>query len=99
AVFLAYAVTRNLVASEGSFRRLAWVGFGTGVLLAAVALAQSASGSRSTIYGTFELPNQAFGPFVNKNHYPFFVNLCAGLGLGLVVLAVRDSNSFRSPGA
>jgi tetratricopeptide (TPR) repeat protein len=97
AVFLAYAVTRNLVASGGSFRRLAWVGFATGVLLAVVALGQCTSGSRSTIYGVFESPNQAFGPFVNKNHYPFFISLCAGLGLGLLLLEIREGGSVGSP--
>lgn len=91
AVFLVYAVTRNLVASKESFRRLAVVGFAVGVGLAVLALAQAASGARSTIYGRYTFVNQVFGPFVNKNHYSFFVNLCGGLGLGLLLLTLRDT--------
>jgi O-antigen ligase/tetratricopeptide (TPR) repeat protein len=95
AVFLAYAVTRNLIASKGSYRRLAWAGSGTGLLLAVLALAQSFSSGQSTLYWRVVTVNESFGPFVNKNHFPFFVNLCIGLGLGLLVLAARRAHGWR----
>jgi tetratricopeptide (TPR) repeat protein/O-antigen ligase len=89
AVFLAYAVTRNFIASKGSFHRLAWVGLANGLLLAVLALAQSFSSGLSTVYWQVVTVNESFGPFVNKNHFPFYENLCVGLGLGLLALAVR----------
>lgn len=95
AVFLAYAVVRNFLASERAFRRLAWVGFANGVLLAAVAIAQPLSGSRGTIYWRYDFVNEVFGPFVNKNHYADYLGLCIGLGLGLLLRAARKS--VRSP--
>ena len=78
-----------MVSSKQAFRRLAWVAFANGVLLAVLAVGQAAGGSRSLLYGTFDAPNQVFGPFVNKNHYPFYIHLCAGLGLGLLLSAAR----------
>ena len=89
AAFLVYFVARNLVASKHAFRRLAWVAFANGVLLAVLAVGQAAGGSRSLLYWRFEAPNVVFGPFVNKNHYPFYIHLCAGLGLGLLLGTAR----------
>lgn len=95
AAFLAYAVTRNLVASKASFRRFAWVGFGTGLVLAVLALAQAFSSGRSRLFWRVATSNESFGTFVNKNHFPFYENLCVGLGLGLLVLAARRARDWR----
>ena len=43
AVFLVYATMRNFIATNESFRRLAWLGFVNGVSLAVFALGQSIS--------------------------------------------------------
>ena len=92
AAFVAYAVARNLLASKHAFRRLAWVAVVNGVLLGLLAVGQTAGGTRSLLYGKFPAPNVVFGPFVNKNHYPYYVHLCAGLGLGLLLAAARKLN-------
>lgn len=89
AVFLVYAVARNFVASAESFRRLAWVAYANGLLLALVGLTQFFAGGKQVIYGVFDMQTPVFGPFVCKNHYPYYVNLCIGLGLGLLGGAVR----------
>ena len=97
AAFLVYAVSRNLLASKHAFRRLAWVAVVNGVLLGVLALGQTVGGARSLLYGKFPAPNVVFGPFVNKNHYPYYIHLCAGLGLGLLLSAARKlrETSYR----
>jgi tetratricopeptide (TPR) repeat protein len=89
AVFLAYAATRNLVASKGSFRRLAWVAFAGGLALAVLALAQHFARGRAVVPWWEPIAVTGFGPFVNRDHYPFYLSLCAGLGLGLLLAAAR----------
>jgi O-antigen ligase/tetratricopeptide (TPR) repeat protein len=97
AIFLAYAATRNFVASPAAFRRLAWVGFANGTALALFGLFQFFSTpDRSTIYWTFPAAGEVFGPFVNRNHYVFYAALCAGLGLGLLGQAVRERHRGSS---
>lgn len=83
-VFLCYAVSRNFIFTKGSFQRLAWVMFANGVLLALVALMQFFSSPKTMVFWTFATEGQVFGPFVCKNHYPFYLSICIGLGLGLL---------------
>ena len=33
---------------------------------------------------------QVFGPFICRNHFPFFVNICFALGVGLFLSVRRD---------
>jgi O-antigen ligase len=97
AVFLVYAAARNFVAPGASFRRLAWVGFAAGVALAVLGLAQYLSGARTRIYWGEDLGYAIFGPFVNKNHFAFQVNLFAGLAGGLFLWVARRPGGWRSP--
>ncbi len=97
-IALIYSVTRNLLASERSFRRLAWVGFGTGVLLALLGLAQHLSGAGTKIYWKFESGSAPFGPFVNRNHFAFQTSLFLGLSVGLFLWVAR-SEGIRTPSA
>ncbi len=97
AVFLVYAAARNFVADRDSFRRLAWVGFATGFGLAFLGLAQYLSGARTLIYWRVEGGAPIFGPFANKNHFAFQVNLFAGLTGGLFLWLVRKEGGWRTP--
>jgi tetratricopeptide (TPR) repeat protein len=88
AVFLLFAVVRNTYASERSLRRLAVFAAGNGVLLALFSLAHAFSAAPHRVYWTYRTDGEPFGPFVTRNHYPFYLNLCACLAMGLL-LALR----------
>jgi hypothetical protein len=73
------------------FRRFAVV---LGLLLAALALAQAASGTR-LIYGVFqplEGDAAAFGPFVNRNHFAGYMLLIVPLAFGRCARAWQRYN-------
>ena len=42
------------------------------------------------LYWNVESQGIVFGPFVNRNHFAFYINLCIGLGLG-ILLSLRES--------
>ncbi|WP_197204076.1 O-antigen ligase family protein [Crateriforma conspicua] len=67
-------------------RRLALVGLGMGTCLAVFGIAQHFGSHDGLVYWAFEVPGGlGFGPFVNRNHFPFYMNLCLGLGAGLLI--------------
>jgi O-antigen ligase/tetratricopeptide (TPR) repeat protein len=83
AVTLLYAAGR-LVAGRGSWLYgLAWTGCVLGLLLSLAGVIQYLAGERERIYGRFVTDSPAFGPFVNKNHFAFQVEVLVGLGVGL----------------
>jgi tetratricopeptide (TPR) repeat protein len=97
AVFVVYAGVRNFIATDRSLRRLAWVGFATGLLLALLGVSQFLAGPR---LGPLNPPAEAgpgFGPFVNKNHFAFQVLLFAGLSVGLFLQAARREGVESPP--
>lgn len=84
-VLLAYAAARNWLASRTSFRRLAWVLAGNGAALAVFALVHLFSAPRGVLFWSVPVEGDGgFGPFVCRNHFPDYVALCAGLGIGLL---------------
>jgi len=85
AVFLVYAIARNFVFTRDSAQRLAWVAFANGILLATLALMQFFSSPRTVVYWSFPTQGGVFGPFVCKNHYPYYLSFCIGLGLALLL--------------
>jgi O-antigen ligase len=89
ALMALFAVVQENVASEASLRRLAIVATLNGFALALLAIFQYFRGPPNVIYGTFAAPAEVFGPFICRNHYPFYLNMCIGLGLGWL-LAVRQ---------
>lgn len=91
AVLLTYSVVRNNLTGLASLRRLAWVSVINGVALAFVALLQHFTSPPNVIYWRFASPGTSFGPFVCRNHFPFYMNICLGLGLGLILAARRPS--------
>ncbi|HET6575334.1 MAG TPA: O-antigen ligase family protein, partial [Fimbriiglobus sp.] len=85
-VLMVYAAARNWLASRERFVRLGWAAAANGVALAVFALGHLMSAPRGTVYWTIPVDGSgAFGPFINRNHYPDYVALCAGLALGLLL--------------
>jgi tetratricopeptide (TPR) repeat protein len=82
-VFLLFAAVRNTYASSASLRRLAVFAAANGVLLAVFALAHSFTAAPHRVYWTYRTYGEPFGPFITRNHFPFYVNQCACLVLGL----------------
>jgi O-antigen ligase/tetratricopeptide (TPR) repeat protein len=91
AVFLLFAAVRNNIATPGAFRRLAVAATATGAALSLFALLQYFGGPRRMVYWTFPAEVDVFGPFICRNHFPFYVNLCLGLGAGLLLSFGADS--------
>jgi O-antigen ligase len=85
AVFLVFAAVRNNIASPAALRRLCVVAVVNGTALSLFALFQLFTSPRNTLYWSYESLGQVFGPFINRNHFSFYVNLCIGLGVGLLV--------------
>jgi O-antigen ligase/tetratricopeptide (TPR) repeat protein len=111
AVFLLFAAVRNNCASAAALRRLSIAAVVNGALLSFFALVQSFSSPPDTLYWGLRPGPGGFGPFLNKNNFAFYVNLCLGLGVGLLLSTGRtapagarsargrvESGGFLSPG-
>src|SRR5205807_1640828 len=92
AVFLLFAVVRNNVASVASLRRLSVAALVNGALLTLFGIAQFFTSHPHTLYWSYPVPHAVFGPFICRNHFAFYTNLCFGLGIGLL-LALLPSRS------
>jgi O-antigen ligase/Flp pilus assembly protein TadD len=99
ALIALFAAVRGNVASPGSFRRLAVVALVNGSLLALVGLLQFFSSPRGLIYWTFPTPAAAFGA-MNRNDFAGHLNLCLGLGIGVLLarrLGPRSGRAWDDP--
>lgn len=85
ALSLLFLALSGITQAERSVRELAWVATVIGSALAFVAILQGISPGRNEIYWFFESKGSEYGPFLNKNHYPFFANLAIGLSIGLLL--------------
>lgn len=92
AVFLLFVVVRNEIASPAALRRLSIAVLVNGALLSLFGLVQFFSSNKpGTIYWSIPSQGQVFGPFVNRNHFAFYINISLGLALGLLLLRGRRS--------
>lgn len=82
-ITLLYAAGRLLVGGGEFLRPAAWTGCTLGLLLSLAGMIQYLAGERERIYGRFDADSPVFGPFVNKNHFAFQVEVLIGLSLGL----------------
>jgi O-antigen ligase/tetratricopeptide (TPR) repeat protein len=96
AVFLVFAVVYNNLTSKEALIRLSIVVLINGVLLSLFALAQFFSAPAKTVYWIYPALGSVFGPFINRNHFPDYVNICIGLGIGLLLSQERRGRSFVS---
>jgi O-antigen ligase/tetratricopeptide (TPR) repeat protein len=85
AVLLVFLVVRYNLNSSSAFRRFAVLVLANGACLALFGIVQFLSSPRDLLY--WSVPSggmQVFGPFVYRNHYACYMNLCIGMGLGLL---------------
>jgi O-antigen ligase len=85
AILALFAVVRNNLRDPGAFYRLAWLAAINGVLLALVGMGQLASSPPNVVLWSFPTQGQVFGPFICRNHFAYYANLCLGLGAGLLL--------------
>jgi O-antigen ligase/tetratricopeptide (TPR) repeat protein len=85
AVFLVFVVVLNNLTSKEALIRLSWVALINGALLSLFALVQFFSAPPLTVYWTFAAQTTPFGPFICHHHFPDYVNMCIGLGIGLLL--------------
>ena len=84
AVFLLFAVVRNTFSSKESLRRLGLACLVNGCALTLFALVQFFTSQRHVVYWKYDTAGMVFGPFINRNHFAFFVNVCVCLTAGLL---------------
>jgi O-antigen ligase/tetratricopeptide (TPR) repeat protein len=101
AVLCLFAVVRNNVATPGAFRRLAWAALVTGAALSFFGFVQLLTSAPGFVYWTYPSLGGVFGPFVYRNHFAFYINLCIGLGVGLLLSGRRrgGANLLQDPRA
>jgi O-antigen ligase/tetratricopeptide (TPR) repeat protein len=97
AVFLLFAAVRSNLAQPAALRRLAVAALVNGCLLTLFALIQGFTSPPRTVYWSVPVDGGVFGPFVCRNHFPYYASLCIGLGLTLV-LGNRDAVPVRRRG-
>ena len=79
-----FAVVRNQLTTTSAYRRLTAIALVNGVLLALFGMAQLFANKRTSVYG-FESPGEVLGPFINRNHFASYLNLCLTAGVGLLL--------------
>jgi O-antigen ligase/tetratricopeptide (TPR) repeat protein len=105
AVLLLFLVVRNGPISENRVRRLCWLCLVNGSLLAFFGLYQRVSSPDDhMLYGAFPVEGNVFGPFVYRNYFACYINLCMGATAGLFLAAgsrsnpvVGEATPFRGP--
>lgn len=97
AVLVLFESVRNVCANRASLKRLSICAFLNAVALSFVAILQFLSSPPNVMYWSITLPGPIFGPFVCRNHFPFYVNIGLGLGLGLFFAAMDRRGSVGAP--
>jgi tetratricopeptide (TPR) repeat protein len=90
-----FALVRNNIPAKNGLLRLSLVAFVNGVALSLLAIFQMFSSPPNEMYWAYKAPAIVFGPFVCRNHFPFYINCCLGLGLGLLIYS-QGSELFAS---
>jgi O-antigen ligase/tetratricopeptide (TPR) repeat protein len=85
AICLLFAAVRNNIAPRPGLRRLGIATVLNGAALSVFALVQSLSSPPNLLYWSYPSLGQVFGPFICRNHFPYYINLCIGLGVGLLL--------------
>ena len=68
-----------------------------GAALSLFGLVQFFTSPANVIYWTDQTRGAVFGPFINRDHFAFYVNLCIGLGIGLLVSRSMTRDTARVP--
>ncbi len=92
AVAVLFLAVRNNCAGAAPLRRLALALLLNGALLSVFAFAELVSSKPGTLYWKFPVLNRPFGPFICRNHFPFYISMCFGLG-GAFLWANRGASA------
>ena len=84
AIFLLYSVVRNNLISTSVLFRLSFVAISNAVLLSLFALIQFFA-AKDRMFWMYEVDVPFFGPFICRNHFPFYTNMCVGMALGILL--------------
>jgi O-antigen ligase len=95
-ILLVYLLVRNTWASQASLWRLSIASVAVGAALALFALVQFFTSPPNLIYWHTQTTGIVFGPFVCRNHFPCYLNLCFGLGIGLLCNRILAKNAGSS---
>lgn len=99
AALLVFVLVLNNTSSLASLRRLSLVTLINGSLLSLFAIVQFFTSPPGHVYWTHPTAGNVFGPFICRNHFPCYVNMCIGLSLGLfawVRSSLPKTSSSRS---
>jgi O-antigen ligase/Tfp pilus assembly protein PilF len=85
ALLAVWVIIRSQQRDPETFRRLAWWSVANGVLLTVVGLGQWISSPGNMVYWSIPTQGEVFGPFICRNHFAYYLNLCLGLTVGLLL--------------
>src|SRR5262249_7231994 len=92
-----FAVVFGAGGAGASLRRLSVAAVANGALLALFALVQFYTSPDNLLYWSYPTLGLGFGPFVYRNSFAFYMNLCVGLGLGLLLGPARGGTDPEPP--
>lgn len=98
-LFVFFFAARTLATSSGAFKRLAVVVVLNGTALVVFGLVQNLSSGSHLLYWTYQTDGTAYGPFVNRNHFAFYINLSLGVGLGLMASLLHQRQTSLPGGS
>ncbi len=96
AICILFAVVTHNLSTPGALTRLAWACVINGTLLSLLAFAQYIGSPKDTIYFSVKTPGAVFGPFICRDHFSFYVNICIGLGLGLLAATGKQKGLLQN---
>jgi O-antigen ligase len=99
AVLLLFAVVGNNLGTPQVLQRLAVVTVVNGTALCMFAVVQFFTSRPDMLYWTYPAQARVFGPFVSKNLFPFYVNVCLCLGIGLLLARWRSAPPDAAQGS
>jgi O-antigen ligase/tetratricopeptide (TPR) repeat protein len=94
-----FVLVQNNIANIGFLRRLSCLCLLNASALALFAIIQFYSSPHDRLFWKFTVAaGQVFGPFVCRNHFPFYTNISIGLSLGLLFSALfKHKNADLDP--
>jgi len=97
AAFLFFLVIYNNVSSPSLLKRLGWVALINGAALALFGIIQYSSSGYRLLFWSIPHRGYGFGPFIYRNHFSCYMNLCLGVGVGLLLSRLRSRKNQDQP--
>lgn len=96
AVFVLFAICRTepCLSSPPAIGRFCTATMLTGAALSLFGLVQFFGSPEGVIYQRFESDGVPFGPFVNCNHFAFYVNICIGMCIAMLLANRGDDDTY-----